>query len=289
MKNKLPLVSTITPVLNGEKYIAQNLQSIENQTYKNIEMIVVDNYSTDRTREIAQKMGARVYLKGPERATQDNYGVKKARGKYVFITGCDMVLDQDYIEKAVECCIANHLDAIYAHVVTKERGFWSRVKGLERLCYINDQRHEAARFLRRDVFLKLSGFRPDLVLHGDDYNMQKRLDEGGYKTGSIRAVETHIDEIDSLKLIFLKSFYYGYNSKQYLKENPVYATAQLSPIRGAFLKNWPLFLNHPLLTLGFMVFKTVQYSSAMAGLFFALGGGQRVAKKFHQKIYRGKK
>ncbi len=286
MKKNQPLVSTITPVLNGEEYIARNLRSIKDQTYKNIEIIVVDNYSTDKTREIAKKMNVRVYLKGPERATQDNYGVKKAKGKYIFITGCDMVLDKDYIAQAVEACEKKDYDAIYAHVVTEEYGFWSKVKGLERLCYIGDKRHEAARFFKRKVFLKLGGFRTDLVLHADDYDMQKRLNEAGYKTGNIKAVETHVDEIDSLKIIFLKSFYYGYNSKKYLKENPVYATIQLSPLRTVFFRRWSLLIKHPFLTLGLIIFKIVQYFFAIIGLITAVAGKEKIAEKFHEVIYK---
>ncbi len=281
-----PLVSTITPVLNGEKYIAENLRSIQKQTYPHIEMIVVDNYSTDQTRQIAKSFGAQVYLHGPERTNQDNFGVEKAKGKYVFITGCDMVLDRDYIRQAVKLCEQKKIDAVYAHVATQERGFWSKVKGLERRCYINDPLHEAARFLRRDLFLKLGGFRTDLVLHGDDYDLQKRLDRGGYRTGTISALETHIDEIDSLQTIFLKSFYYGFNSKKYLQENPVYAIKQLSPLRGAFFRHWKVFIRHPVLSGGLTVFKLIQYSCATAGLFFALMGGKKIAHQFHNRIYR---
>jgi len=288
MAKKLPLVSTITPVLNGEKYISRNLQSIIDQTYPKIEIIVVDNFSTDKTREISRRMGAKVYKKGPERAFQDNYGVKKAKGKYVFITGCDMILDKDYIEQAVECCEKGGYDAIYAHVLSEEHGYWSKVKGLERLCYIGDKTHEAARFFKRDVFLKLGGFRTDLVLHADDYDMQKRLDEGGYKTGFIKAVETHIDEVDSIKNVFLKSFYYGYNTKKYLKENLVYASRQLSPIRGAFFKNWRFLVKKPYHTLGLIIFKIVQYFSASIGLTFAFLGYNKIAEKFHRSIYRKK-
>lgn len=286
MPQAKPLVSTITPVLNGEKYIAQNLCSIKIQTYPNIEMIVVDNYSTDQTRKIARQYGAQVYLHGPERTNQDNFGVQKAKGRYVFITGCDMVLDKDYIRQAVTLCERRGVDAVYAHVVTRTQGFWSQVKGLERQCYLNDPSHEAARFFRRDLFLKLGGFRTDLVLHGDDYDMQKRLDQGGYRTGTIPAVETHIDEIDSLQTVFLKSFYYGFNSKKYLHENPVYALKQLSPLRRAFFRNWKIFILHPVLSGGLVIFKLIQYSSATAGLFFALMGGKKIAHQFHNRIYR---
>ncbi len=284
-KSKLPLVSTITPVLNGEKYIAENLRSIKNQTYPNIEMIVVDNFSKDKTVDIAKKMSAVVYKKGPERASQDNYGVKMAKGKYVFITGCDMVLDKDYIEQCVEQCENHGYDAIYASVVSRLTNYWSKVKGLERDVYIGDDFIESARFFKRDLFLKLGGYDTKMVLHGDDYEMQKRINDAGYKTGRITAVETHIDEIDSLKITFLKSFYYGMNSLQYLKKYKGYAATQLMPVRTAYFRNWKMFAKKPHLTLGFAVFKVVQYSSATTGLIFAMLGLNKFADSFHKKIY----
>jgi glycosyltransferase involved in cell wall biosynthesis len=283
-----PLVSTITPVLNGEKYIAENLKSIQGQTYPNIESIVVDNFSTDRTIEIAKGMGVTVYQKGPERASQDNYGVQMAHGKYVFITGCDMVLDKDYIEQCVRCCEEGGYDAVYASVKSKTANFWSKVKGLERDMYIGDDFIESARFFKRDVFLGLGGFDTTLVINADDYDMQRKLNEAGYKTGRITATELHIDEIDSIKEVFLKSFYYGMNSWEYIRRQKGYAVKQLFPVRKAFFRNFKMLISHPLLALGFLMFKVVQYSSASAGLLFGVFGIKKVSQAFHRSIYKEK-
>lgn len=282
------LVSTITPVLNGEKYIAENIKSIQGQTYPNIEIIVVDNFSKDKTVEIAKSLGATVYQKGPERASQDNYGVQMAKGKYVFITGCDMVLDKDYIEQCVRCCEEGGYDAIYASVKSKTNNFWSKVKGLERDMYIGDDFIESARFFKRDVFLVLGGFDTTLVINADDYDMQRRLNEAGYKTGRITARELHIDEIDSIKEVFFKSFYYGMNSWEYIKRQKEYAVKQLFPVRKAYFKNFRMLVKHPVLAFGFIVFKFVQYASASTGLVFGMLGVKKVSVLFHRNIYKKK-
>lgn len=282
----MPLVSTITPVLNGEEHIAENLDSIKSQTYPNIEMIVVDNFSVDKTVEIAKKLGADVYLKGPERASQDNFGAQVAKGKYIFITGCDMVLDAFYIKECVDCCEKNNCDAVYASVRSKTTNYWSRVKGLERDAYIGDNFIESARFFKREVFLALGGFDAGMVLHADDYDMQKRLNDAGYKTGRVNAVETHIDEIESIKEVFLKSFYYGMNSLKYIKKFQGYAVKQLMPVRTAYFRNYKLFLKHPLLTGGLVLFKLVQYTSATTGLFLAIIKLNKVSEFFHKSIYK---
>ena len=54
---KQPLISVIMPVHNGEKYIKEAIDSIINQTYKNIELIIIDDCSTDQTADIFNKIG----------------------------------------------------------------------------------------------------------------------------------------------------------------------------------------------------------------------------------------
>jgi glycosyltransferase involved in cell wall biosynthesis len=64
-----PLVSVVIPTFNSERFLERCLRSVKAQSYSNIETIVVDNYSTDGTREIAQSQGARViqgYFNKPE-------------------------------------------------------------------------------------------------------------------------------------------------------------------------------------------------------------------------------
>jgi len=56
MKN--PLISVVIPAFNEENFIAKTLESLLNQDFKDFEIIVVDNNSTDQTAEIAKKFGA---------------------------------------------------------------------------------------------------------------------------------------------------------------------------------------------------------------------------------------
>ena len=60
MEKSNPLVSVVIPVHNGEKYIKESIDSCLNQTYKNIEIIVVDDKSEDRTLEILKEYGQKL-------------------------------------------------------------------------------------------------------------------------------------------------------------------------------------------------------------------------------------
>lgn len=93
-----PLVSVIIPVLNEEKYLASLLDSLQKQTYKNLEIIVADAGSTDRTAEVAQEHGA-VVVEGGKPAAGRNNGAYAANGEFLFFFDADVLLSENFIEK----------------------------------------------------------------------------------------------------------------------------------------------------------------------------------------------
>ena len=102
IENIFPLVSVIVTTKEEQQHLPDCLNSIQNQIYKNIEIIVVDNNSIDKTKEIAKTYTDNVYNKGPERSAQRNYGIKKAKGKYIIYLDADMRLQPNLIEECVK-------------------------------------------------------------------------------------------------------------------------------------------------------------------------------------------
>jgi len=269
--NIKPEVSIILFTYNAERYIENNLKSMMAQNFKDFEIIMVDKFSKDKTTDIAKKFNGVKILNAPvERSTQVNYGVKQANGKYVFITGVDIEYHPDYIQKAFEKCEKDKYDAIYTSVVTKNDSFFGKCKALERLCYIGDDFHESARFVKKEVFLKLGGYDENLVA-GEDYDFQRRLNENGYKTGRVDVIaEYHLGEEERLGHIIKRSFYYGKTFYAYLKKNKKYGIAQMSPVRSSFFKNWKVWAKDPVHTLGFIFYKFLQYFFGALGLAWAV-------------------
>jgi glycosyltransferase involved in cell wall biosynthesis len=258
--------------MNSAEYIHRCLQSIFTQTYKNIEVIVVDNYSTDNTREIAERYGAKVYVHGDERAKQINYGVKMAKGKYIFETGSDMVSDPTYIIEAVNKCLEGY-DAVYSSVISVDNtNFWHRVKALDRKVYIGCNEVEAAHFFERRLFLFLGGFDERLISVEEDF--QHRLDRYHCKTGRITARETHLHEATTLSEVAKKSYYYGNYIRRYVAKHPFRGTVYLAPVRPAYIKGAYLLITNPSLTLGLLILKVVQYSCGFIGFFAKTGKGK---------------
>jgi exopolysaccharide biosynthesis WecB/TagA/CpsF family protein len=85
-------VSIITPTYNSEKTILDNIKSISSQTYKNIEHIIIDNFSTDSTKKIIEKYknkNLKFFQKETGIYEAMNYGIKKSNGKIIGIIGSD--------------------------------------------------------------------------------------------------------------------------------------------------------------------------------------------------------
>lgn len=118
--NELPLVSIITPAYNCENYIKKTIDSVKLQTYKNWEMLIVDDVSTDSTKEIVQeeeKLDSRIkYFLLKEKGGASiarNLAIKKAKGKYVAFLDSDDTWSNTKLEKQIRFMEENHYTFSY--------------------------------------------------------------------------------------------------------------------------------------------------------------------------------
>ena len=96
------LVSITVPTYNSESTLEQCLNAVKNQTYKNIEIIIIDSYSKDRTLEIAKKFGARIVMCKGKLLEARIMGTEASKGKYVLLLDSDQMLEKTVIARAVE-------------------------------------------------------------------------------------------------------------------------------------------------------------------------------------------
>lgn len=110
-KVKLPLVSVVMPVYNAEKYLAQAIESILNQTYRRVELIIIDDQSSDKSNSIIKTYKRRhrnkiklietkKNLNGQEMCV--NLGIESARGKYIARMDAGDIAVPQRLEKQVE-------------------------------------------------------------------------------------------------------------------------------------------------------------------------------------------
>lgn len=183
----IPLVSVVISTKNEEKNIENCLKSIVFQTYpkENIEIIVVDNSSTDKTKEISQKYTEKVFNKGPERSAQRNFGMlEKSSGEYLMFLDADMILSPDVIENCViKMENTENLVGIYISEVVLGKSYFSKVRRFERSFY-DGTVIDGARFIKKSAFVKIGGFDEDLYA-AEDWDLDKRLK----KIGNLEVLE----------------------------------------------------------------------------------------------------
>lgn len=262
-----PVVSIIIPTKNSAKTLATCLDSIVNQYYKNIEIIIIDNHSTDNTMEIARRYTNAIHTYGPERSFQINYGVQMASGKYIYRVDSDFVLERNVVSEAVNMAESNGYGAIIIHNTSDPTvSFWAKVRKFERDMYDSglDELKIAVRFVRKDVFMSVGGFDTRMI-SGEDYDLHNRIIEK-YNVGRINAKETHLGEYKSLREVARINYFYGKNTGLFLRIHKTRGFRQVSPFRKVYLRNYKQFLRHPILSAGFIVYLTVKYFSAVLGL-----------------------
>lgn len=119
---KKPLITIITVVFNGEKTLERTIQSVINQTYKNIEYIIIDGNSTDGTLGIIQKYNKKIdyWISEQDKGIYNamNKGIKLAKGDYIYILGSDDYLyDREVLQK-ISIHLLNNYDLVYGDIKT---------------------------------------------------------------------------------------------------------------------------------------------------------------------------
>jgi len=272
--DNMPLVSVVLTTKNEEKNIDRFCESVKNQTYSKIELIVVDNNSSDKTQELARKYTDKVYTKGPERSAQRNYAVEVSSGDYVLILDADMELSETVVEECVSTVRENvNIKAIVIPEKTTGEGFWGKCKVLERDFYYleGDPDIEAARFFDKSVFLEMGGYDESISGGGEDWDLPERVYEKYPVRHRIQAFIIHHEGYIKLRDLLKKKFYYAKTAPKYVKKQKVsiIGPKTLFFLRPVFYRHWRLWLNDPVVSVGtwFMLFAEL----VVGGLGFLLG------------------
>jgi len=250
-----PLVSVVITTKNEENNIGNCLQSIRNQTFKNIELIVVDNFSEDKTAAFAEKYNAKVCFKGNERSAQRNYGAKVALGKYLIYLDADMILSPTVIEDCIVKCELDHMDALYIPERIVGGGFWVKVRDFERSFYTGTV-IDAVRFVRRDLFLQVEGFDETLV-GPEDWDFDRKIRKIG-RVGIAIVPLYHNEGRFNIKRYLEKKVYYTDGIQKYIEKwgSDDLETAKQVGVRyrfvGVFIEKgkWKKLMKHPLFAFG---------------------------------------
>ncbi len=211
-----PIISIIIPTKNSELYIQNCLTSIKKQTYPNIETIVIDNYSTDKTKTIAQQNKAIVYQLQGNAAKARNYGIKKTNGKYTLLLDVDQKILPNMIQKSVETFQKTNIDAIIFPEKSITNSVWSKTIALEHTLIAQNSALAMPRFFKTEVLKKLG--EDENIVFGEDWDLYLRFKEQGFTSNIVKEHILHT-ESNSLSKILLKNYFYGLYFKTIAKKH----------------------------------------------------------------------
>ena len=274
-----PMVSVIVPTLNSARVLGDCLASIRDQTYKHIETIVVDSFSSDSTVDIARGAGATVLQFGRRQSApfarffdtplQQNYGVKFSAGEYIFLVDSDMTVTPRVVEECVRRSIQERVDALIVPEVSYGEGFWCRCKVLERSLYRGSDALESARFISRKAWEQLGGI--DASVGGFyDWDLTDRLRKHGLKVARVTEVIFHFEGKLRLRWTMRKKYIYGKTAIPYLRKQGSKFSSRnfdrLFPIRESYLRQLPKIAQQPSLAVGLAIMKSCEFGAAAVGM-----------------------
>ena len=193
-KENKPLVSVITPVYNGGDYIGQAIENVLSQDYPNFELIIIDDGSTDNTKEVVLRYDDKriryLHQENNGVSSARNLGIRHSHGQYIIPLDADDMMASTSITKHLQEFDKHpEADLVYSDVLlidenNKPLRIMKKPEYGNRKHLIRDlfrAGHPIVPFrlgIRRRVFDKI-GFYDEKLLVGEDYDMMRRLVKAG--------------------------------------------------------------------------------------------------------------
>jgi len=188
-KNFQPLVSVILPTFNRSTLICRAIDSVINQSFKEWELLIVDDGSTDNTFQSIDKYIMNYenirYMRHSNRklAITENVGILAASGNYITFIGSDDEYLNEHLKLRIEYIDRNnHLDLIHGGVSIIGDKYVKDKNDLSRLIHLEDCVIGGTFFGKKEVFLNLKGFKN--IPYSEDSEFFERV-EKIYKTGKV--------------------------------------------------------------------------------------------------------
>lgn len=256
----VPRLSVVVTTRNEAANIAACVRSFGGEVRSGeIEVLVVDNGSTDATREIAAANGAAVFERGPERCAQRNFGWRQARGEWVLILDADMTVPAETVAEILEKTADLRVDAWWIPEVRAGTGFRVKARNFERSFY-DGTCIDALRLFRKSVLARTGGYDENLPPGGEDWELDIRILALGVGCAVLSHSLIHNETQLTLRRMLQKKAYYAEGIAAYRRKwaGHPFVRKQFSPLYrffGVFVERgkWRKIVRHPILFCGVMV------------------------------------
>jgi len=246
-------ISIIIPVYNEEKTISKTLESLLNNDYKAIEIIVVDGMSTDNTKKILEEYVSKYptkikILQNPKKHTPAglNIGIQNASGKYIMIASGHATYSENYISACVEAIESNLCDVAGGLMETLPRAHNPKAIAIAEVLKhpfgvggakyrTGAQKNEyvdtvAYGIYKKEIFEKVGLF-DERLIRNQDIEFNIRLKDAGYRIMLVPQAKVYYFARDTFKGLWQNNFSNGFwvtHSRKYVKK--AYKLRHLIPL-----------------------------------------------------------
>lgn len=270
----VPRLTVVVPTKNSGRTLGPCLRSVRAQTVP-VQLIVVDNYSTDNTREVAEPLADLVLVQGPERSAQRNAGWRAGRGAAVAFIDSDMRLEPELAEQSLALLAGDDgLGAVVLPELAFGEGYFAACRSLEKRLYLGDTGVEAARVFRREA-LEGVGDYDERLTGPEDWELPDRVVAAGWRLGRTAGHVWHDEGRVRFSQQFSKKRYYGRGVRRYRELVPPERRRGVS--RSSLLNLRALAAN-PLHAPGLVALKVVEAAGIAAGAAQAARGDRRTGQ-----------
>lgn len=249
------MISVIIPTKNAAPFLGDCIQALRAQDLpaSEFEIIVVDNFSEDDTKGIAERFGVTIHQHGPERSAQRNFGAQQAKGDLLLFLDADMIAAPTALRACANAMSDPGVVGCFIPERIKGEGFWIRVRDFERSFY-DGTVIDAVRCIRRQAFLEVGGYDTDLWA-AEDWDLDRRLAAKGRFVSANTFLEHNEGKFDFGRYIKKKAYYATNFSAYFAKWGWDEVTRKQFGFGyryfGVFLEKgkWKRFLRHPVYML----------------------------------------
>ena len=206
-------LSVVITTRNEEANIANCIASFDG-CRDDVEVIVVDNVSTDRTKEIAASLGAKVLDKGPERSAQRNLGWRTAAAEWVVVLDADMMLPRETVDEMLDIAgrkPGGDVSGTLAYWIPEVRtgtGIRTKARNFERSFY-DGTAIDALRLFHKSVLERTGGYDESLIAGGEDWELDIRVLATGARCEVLKHHLVHNESKLSFGRLMAKKAYYS--------------------------------------------------------------------------------
>lgn len=201
------LLSVVIPTKNESSNLPNCLRAFDGVRDR-VELIVVDNASTDDTKAIAKKFGAILLEKGPERSAQRNLGWRTASAPWVIVLDADMILPEETLGEILSRIEEDSpVKAYWIPEIRTGLGLRTKARNFERSFY-DGTCIDALRLFHKSVLEATGGYDEELIAGPEDWELDLRVLATGVKCEVLSKPLIHNEKKLSLKKMLAKKAYY---------------------------------------------------------------------------------